>query len=289
MFDYNIKYTIFFIIFLFFVFYGVNYLLSYENFVDIGFNNNILEVLNNITIPNILDDNMIENNEPIPKIIIQTWKTNDIPEKYHSSIESVKKINKGFEYLYFTDDDIDTFLKNSYPEYYETYLKLPVVIQKIDFFRYIAVYHYGGFYYDLDMIALYPLDELLNYKCIFPIDEFIYKERCSNVRFQYFCNKKMEFLLGQYAFGARKNDPFIKMLIDGIHNNIDSYIALNNKVKLINDKKTNFNYIYKTTGPDYVTNMYYHYKNKNDIHILIFDKSQYFGKYAKHNCYGTWK
>jgi mannosyltransferase OCH1-like enzyme len=121
-------------------------------------------------------------NETIPKIIIQTWKSNEIPVKYKPLIESVKKINHDYQYIFFTDDDIDNFIKINYPNYYQAYLKLPVKIQKIDFFRYIAVYHYGGFYFDLDMNSIEPLNNLLDYDCIFPVDQHINYSKCNKNR-----------------------------------------------------------------------------------------------------------
>jgi hypothetical protein len=233
----------------------------------------------------IINNELFDNNT-IPKIIIQTWKNNNIPYRYKNDINSVKKYNKNFEYIFFSDNDIEYFLKNNYPDYYKTFLKLPIFIQKIDFFRYIAIYHYGGFYFDLDIKALYPLDELLNYECIFPVDEIIPKYKCNRDRFTKICNKNFYLLLGQYAFGAKPNNKFIKLLCDIIHNNIDKYLLEYDN----SDNSENRNkYVYSTTGPDFVTNVYLDYNDKGSIHILDYPIKQYFGKFAKHNCYGTWK
>ena len=234
------------------------------------------------------------NDQMIPKIIIQTWKTKKIPEKYVDDYNSVKKYQKDYQFLFFDDNDIHEFLKTNYPEYYDTYNKLPIIIQKIDFFRYVAVYHYGGFYFDLDMTSFHPLDELLHYKSIFPVDQFVTPEKCeSNFphhdRLNEYCIHDMPFLLGQYAFGSRKKDPFVKALIDGIHNNIDNYIQIYNQIKILNNNEEPLDYVYKTTGPDYVTNVYMRYNDKKDVLILDWTDGQYFGKYAKHNYFGTWK
>ena len=217
----------------------------------------------------------------IPRIIIQTWKDDTIPERYLPLIDSLKKHNPGYNYLFFTDQTIEKFLNENYPHYYDTYLKLPIKIQKIDFFRYIAVYHYGGFYMDLDVNGLKPFDTLLNKKCIFPIDEIITKTRCSNERFKPFCDRNTFFLLGQYSFAAVPRHPFIKKLIDAIHMNVNDYIK---KVNL-----HSLDYVYQTTGPDFVTDLYIAYPNKNEISILDNGKYQHFGDYAKHNYFGTWK
>ncbi len=229
--------------------------------------------------------------DKIPKIIIQTWKDDDIPEKYTEDIQAMKKYNDNYNFMFFNDNDIVKFLETHYPEYYESYKKLPIIIQKIDYFRYIAVYHYGGFYMDLDMRGMHSLDELLDYDCIFPVDQNIHEGMCHRTRFKNYCENGMDFMLGQYAFGAKPKNDFIKKLIDTIHHNIDFYISEYNKVK--EDEayfRANKNhYVYCTTGPDFVTDVYMSYENKKDIHILEYPMGQYFGKYAKHNYYGTWK
>jgi len=216
----------------------------------------------------------------IPKIIIQTWKNKDIPKQYWEHIQTVKNHNPDYEYKYFTDEDIEQFLRKEYPQYYETYRKLPVKIQKIDFFRYVAVYHYGGFYFDLDMTGLEPLNDLLGYDCVFPVDEIISPQMCRFYRYKPFCDKGYRFLLGQYAFAARAKHPFIKELIESIHANVNDYIKVVDKSE---------QYVYSTTGPDFVTNIYINYANKSQVHILNNNMRQFFGNYAKHNYFGTWK
>ena len=73
-------------------------------------------------------------NTTIPKIIIQTWKTDYIPKKYVNEIKSLKNKNPNYTFVYFNDLDIENFLSEKYPNYYSVYKKLPVKIQKIDFF-----------------------------------------------------------------------------------------------------------------------------------------------------------
>ena len=230
-----------------------------------------------------LTDGPVVSNEPqlIPKIIIQTWKTADVPPRYQPLVDSIKSNNPDYKYMFFTDSDIETFLKTHYIEYYQTYAKLPIKIQRIDFFRYIAVYHYGGFYMDLDMDCLKSFDGLLHHSCVFPIDEYISKQMGEYPRYKSYSERGYNYLLGQYAFAAEPQNPFIKSMIDKIHNNINKYI-----------KNVNFDshdYVYKTTGPDFCTDLYIDYPDKVDILVLNNNKRQYFGDYAKHNYFGTWK
>jgi len=243
----------------------------------------------NFVIPNIKN----KNAEIIPKNIIQVWidfdkklgTSKEYPKHYNSYVKSVKRINPTFNYMFFNETKIENFLKTEYPEYYVTYTKLPVNIQKVDFFRYIAMYHYGGFYFDLDITALEPLDELVSYECVFPIDNFINPDMCSSNRYKEYCKKNMDFLLGQYAFGAKPRHSFFRILIDGIHKNIDQYIHTfkTQKYEVFED------YVYETTGPDYVTTQYMNYGKKESITILEYPERQYFGKYARHSYKGSWK
>jgi len=233
------------------------------------------------------------NDNAIPKNIIQVWidfdnkldKNIEYPLSYKGFVKSVIDMNPSFNHMFFNRDKIEDFLKKEYPNYYKTYQKLPVNIQKVDFFRYIAMYHYGGFYFDLDITAVEPLDELLNLECVFPIDNFIDANMCPAPRYKPYCEKNMNFLLGQYAFAARPRHEFIKLLIDGIHDNIDEYITVFKSNKYENHEF----YIYQTTGPDYVTNKYIAYNKKENITILEYPLRQYFGKYARHSYKGSWK
>ena len=228
-------------------------------------------------------------NTNIPKIIIQTWKDNNIPDKYYQDIKSVKHYNRNFEFKFFTDNDIYNFINNFYPQYLNTYNTLPITVQKIDFFRYIAIYHYGGFYYDLDITATDDLNDLLDNECVFPIDTNITEINKIFVRYNKYYNQNINFLLGQYAFGAKPKNKFIKLLIDTINDNCDNYKNFyNTYYNQLNPTEKN-QFVYSSTGPDFVTDMYAKYENKKSIKILYHDYGQYFGKYAKHNHYGTWK
>jgi mannosyltransferase OCH1-like enzyme len=246
---------------------------------------NLNSIVNEKNIPNKYNKDILSlNDQKIPKIIIQTWKSVNIPNKYINDILSLKKINPDFEFKFFTDQDIEKFLKNNYPEYYKIYQKLPIKIQKIDYFRYVAVYHFGGFYFDLDITGLKSLSELCSNSCIFPIDMHITNDMCEENRYKFFCENKINFLLGQYAFAAQPKHPFIKKIIENINRRIEKYILI---------AETPFgrthDYVYKSTGPDFVTDVYLSYENKKDLTILNYPKGQYFGEYAKHNYYGTWK
>jgi hypothetical protein len=227
-------------------------------------------------------DRLVGGNK-IPKRIIQVWKTwtKSTPEMFREYRKTIKKHMPDYEYMFFKDEQIDDFFKKYYPKYYDTYLRLPLNIQKMDYFRYLAVYHYGGIYLDMDVNVLKPFDEILDNGCVFPIDEIIYDNECDSDRYKHFCSGSINFLLGQYAFAAEPKNKFVKLLVDTINNNIDIYIS--------SYVANSDSYVFETTGPDTVTKLYMNYPDKDNIKILYYNKRQCFGKFAIHDYAGTWK
>jgi len=232
--------------------------------------------------------------ETVPRIIIQVWVQKDgsaplVPRNQLQYMEKFRKLNPSFQHMFFNGDDIDQFFKSNYPEYYNTYKKLPFFIQTLDFFRYLAIYHYGGFYFDMDVEPHKPLDDaLLNHSAVFPVDEYANKMECQNPRMKSYCLVGQNFLLGQYAFGATAKHPFMKLMVDRIQQNLDDYIKVANQINR-NDRNLVHYFVYKTTGPDFVTDCYVQYQNKEQLHILSNGKRQVFGEYASHKYVGAWK
>lgn len=118
---------------------------------------------------------------PDKPVVIQSFSSSSIPDKYVSSVQSIRAHNPSYHYLFFTDSEMEPFLRQYYPAYLVSFNKLPMFIQKLDYFRYIAVYHYGGFYFDLDMRVTGSLDELLKFDCVFPLEYQVTKHYDSPV------------------------------------------------------------------------------------------------------------
>ena len=232
--------------------------------------------------------------ETIPRIIIQVWVQKDggkpmIPGNQIQYMNKFRKLNPSFEHMFFDGNDIEVFFKDNYLEYYDTYMNLPFFIQKLDFFRYVAIYHYGGFYFDMDVEPFKPLDEsILNHSAVFPVDEYANAVDCQNPRMNSYCLVGQNFLLGQYAFGATAKHPFMKFVADKIKQNKDNYVRIADKVVKQNKDSVHY-FVYKTTGPDFVTDCYVNYPNKEQLYILSNGKRQVFGDYAAHRYIGTWK
>jgi mannosyltransferase OCH1-like enzyme len=215
--------------------------------------------------------------------IIQTWKTTEIPEHYKNFVNKIKTMNPRWNYIFFDDDDIIHFMKSTTPEYYETFLNLSGKIQQIDFFRYVAIYYYGGMYLDLDIDIINAFDDIDYEKCIFPIesknpvDEILVSQSVS--------------LIGNYAFYAPKRHPFLKNIIENIVNQrIPNETILTAQKNHTDDSRDV--YVYYRTGPILVSQTYVDFGLADDSVMLIAPEpymDNCFGKYGYHRCYGSWR
>ncbi|KAJ3140896.1 membrane-bound alpha-1,6- mannosyltransferase Initiation-specific [Physocladia obscura] len=106
----------------------------------------------------------------IPSRILRTWKTNnrieikqmslngsDIAERY-SWFKSWDEKNPGAMQIIFSDDDMDRFVKGFFSRrVQEAYFKLPKIVLRADFMRYMMLYELGGVYTDMDTSCNIPI------------------------------------------------------------------------------------------------------------------------------------
>jgi len=226
----------------------------------------------------------------IPTNIIQTYKTWDsIPDKFLEYINKLKELNPNYTYMFFDDNDIEDFMNTKFPQFRTLYDSFKYTIQRIDFFRILAVYEFGGFYFDIDVEITKSLDDLLNHNLIFPVEyneeyviNFLKKGRLQEllkkVKIQSISDQ-----LGQYAFASERKHNFLEKFI---------YYIMNNPIptnELLYSNKEE--YVLCTTGPRLLTLAYMEYHNKSDIILLSPQKYKpfQFGDYGIHHQIGSWK
>jgi len=217
--------------------------------------------------------------------IIQTWKTTDIPDQYINLVQSVVDHNPKWKLMFFSDKDIIDFIETQMPEYKTTFFSLSNKIEQIDFFRYLAIYHYGGVYLDLDMLVECSLDELYDNPCVckFPIEY-------ENIQDNIITDQNYHNLIGNYAFYAPAKHAFIKKIIDNIVNKRLSSEDVSKAQQTNGDSALDVE-IYCRTGPILVTQSYIDFANNQNIELLSTTpfSPERFGKYAKHYCMGSWR
>lgn len=171
----------------------------------------------------------------IEKNIFQSWCTKELHPMVQEKIDTFKKMNSEYSYYLYDDNDMDNFVNENFSgEIVECYNKLNIIVAKVDFWRYLVLYKYGGIYLDMDSNIEKSLNELINDE-----DEaIITAEGCPG-------------LYVQWALIFSKNHPILKKTIDLICFNIKNNSYPND--------------IHKTTGPSVYS------KAINEIHIELFN------------------
>lgn len=146
-------------------------------------------------------------NTTIPKRIIQTSKSLNLTIAEQAAVANIRLLNPDFEYRHFDDHQVEAFVEREFPEYRQVFHSFSVPIQKYDFFRYLAVYRLGGFYFDMDVLLAASLAELVDHACVFPFEALTINEYLR-------AEHGMDWEVGNYAFGAAAGHPFLLAIIE---------------------------------------------------------------------------
>lgn len=97
----------------------------------------------------------------IPKIIHQTYKTDQIPEKWKETHQTVLDLHPNYEYILWTDEMARNFIKEHFEWFLPTFDSYPYNIMRADVIRYFVLSVHGGVYIDLDNGCTHNMDPLL--------------------------------------------------------------------------------------------------------------------------------
>ena len=122
-------------------------------------------------------------------------------------VSNIRLLHPDYEYLFFDDCGVEQFIDQEFPEHRPVFNHFRFPIQRYDFFRYLAIYKYGGFYFDMDVLLASSVSGLLDSGCVFPFEGLTFSHL---LRAQY----KMDWEIGNYAFGAAPGHPFLEAVID---------------------------------------------------------------------------
>lgn len=225
----------------------------------------------------------------IPRRIIQTDKSAELPLVAQAAATNLRLLNPGFEYMFFDDGDVERFIDEEFPQYRSVFDAFPVRIQRYDFFRYLAVYRFGGFYFDTDVLLASGLEDLLAFNCVFPFEHLSLNRF---LRQEY----GMDWEVGNYAFGAAPGHPFLRAIIE---NCIRAHEQPEWSEPMLKSTPSIFRRDYAvlaTTGPGLVSRTLAEYPAACDQVKVLFpedvcDQSRWFcfGNYGVHLQGGTWR
>jgi hypothetical protein len=225
----------------------------------------------------------------IPPRVIQTGKDHELTLKERGLVSSVKLLNPDLEYLYFDDERVETFIDSKYPEYRSIFDAFNYKIQKIDFFRYLAIHHYGGFYFDLDVLLASGLEPLLSKDCVFPFE-------CLTLSSHLREKHGMDWQIGNYAFGAAPGHPFLTAVIENCiraQREPDWVTPMMRGIPALLRAEL---YVLNTTGPGLVSRTFAEHPELADrVTVLMPDDVCepanwfHFGDYGVHLMDGSWR
>ena len=225
----------------------------------------------------------------IPRRIIQTDKSADLPLLARAATTNLRLLNPDFEYLFFDDAQVEEFIDAEFPRYRPVFDSFPLRIQRYDFFRYLAVYCLGGFYFDTDVFLASGLEDLLGFSCVFPFEEltvhsFLHKEY------------GMDWEIGNYAFGAAAGHPFLDAIIKNCVRAQQHPEWAEEMMKSIPRMFRGEFFVFDTTGPGLVSRTLAEYPEaRAQVKVLfpedVCDPSSWhcFGAYGVHLQGGTWR
>jgi len=160
-----------------------------------------------------IDVNTETTLQKIPRVIYQTFKTNDVPKGMYDSINSWKTLNPEYEHYFYTDEECEDFIEKFFSsKVLNAYLDLVPGAFKADLFRCCILYEKGGVYVDSDMICLKSLDEYIE-----PDDSFMVGRDDPMSK---------SFLYNAFMVSEPKNPIFKKMIdtiVDNVYNRKDLF------------------------------------------------------------------
>jgi hypothetical protein len=202
---------------------------------------------------------------------------------------NLRLLNPDFEYLFFDDSQVEEFIDTEFPQYRPVFDSFSVRIQRYDLFRYLAVYRFGGFYFDTDVFLASGLEDLLELGCVFPFEHLsIFKF----LRKEY----EMDWAIGNYAFGATAGHPFLDAIIKNCVRAQQHPEWVEPVMKPIPRMFHREYFVLATTGPGLVSRTLAEYQGACDQVKVLFpedvcDPTNWFcfGAYGVHLQVGRWR
>lgn len=194
----------------------------------------------------------------IPLIIHQTWKTREIPSPFAGFVDSWKANHPEYTHMLWTDDDNDKFVHQEYPEYASTYDDIPSPVMKCDFMRYLWLYHYGGYYVDLDVMCHKRIDCLP----LEPEHDVVLTEEHPEHGLEF----SMSQIITNWFMGCDAKAPFMKLVIDTVLERLRQNPGVTKPLSI--------------TGPFMMTQVYDQWKRTNTRNPFVLDY-QYLNPFPK--------
>jgi len=210
----------------------------------------------------------------IPKTIIQTFKTNKLPYITQWHIWQLKKKNPDYDYQFYDDDRIDSFIHDEFgKDIFKLFKKINIGAAMADFFRYAILYKKGGVYLDIDSRITTPID-----KFIVPSDHAVIALE-GNLKYYV-----------QYALFYEPEHIFLEKTLEIVIQNLKENKYPYNTHKMtgpaaytegINSVKQNVENLYRELSFDYANNVEFSYP-MSKFFLYGISRKNHWKKQAQH-------
>ncbi len=170
----------------------------------------------------------MEEGTHIPRLLHQTFYSQDLPAELQQNVARLKSLNPGWEYRFYDDAAIVDFIAKNYPpavlQYFER-IDPRYGAARADLFRYLLMYKTGGVYLDIKSSATKPLDEVLDPQDRFLLSEWNNESDEFNVWGKHYELRDFggrEFQ--QWYIACAPGHPYLRSVIENVLRNIDTYI-----------------------------------------------------------------
>ena len=188
----------------------------------------------------------------IPKIIHQIWSGIDepLPEHFKQFGKSWEEHHPNWEYEFWDNARMNTFIDKHYPQYWDTYHSFQYNIQRWDAIRYLILDKIGGMYVDFDVESLRPHDSLIQGKtCCFSLEPEMHR-----------LHYQKPYLFNNALMACIPRHPFMKKIIEAVFTNVSMPENLTEELRRRE--------ILERTGPFMLVDAYENYPDKEQVYLI---------------------
>lgn len=188
----------------------------------------------------------------IPKIIHQIWSGvhMPLPEVFRILSETWRIHYPDWEYIFWDNDMINSFVEKYYPDYWDIFNKYPYDIQRWDAIRYLILDKIGGMYVDFDYESLSPIDELIKNKtCCFALEP---KSHIKGFK------RKVDDVFNNALMLNTPGHPFMRKIVENVFTD-----------EMLHYKAPKDICVFNTTGPWMLIDLYYDLKEEEQQQVYL--------------------
>ena len=153
----------------------------------------------------------VDNISHIPRVFHQIWKTEYIPKTFVPWIQGWNHHHPEWKYILWTHESSEKFISKRFPDYLPLFKSYSFDIYRADAIRYFILLYFGGFYVDLDIECLRPVEKLLQeHLCIVSQEPHLHVSVLL---------KRTQRFASNALMACRPYHPFYKLIIDNLHTN----------------------------------------------------------------------